>query len=455
MKVLFYTNNLRSFRASLIGHLFEIAQVYPTILLSEELDSETETAVKNKELFPKLEKIIPVRQFTGPEMNLFDRNKHFYRLAEEIIKEYKPDVVILGSDMQFIFELYLARFAKETNALVLSMQALYTFNDIVIQTKWVDLTNAYLRFPLFLPLWFRLFLVKCRKYFGHFLYYWILPILAREKPFFGKSSFILRKGLHGMRDADYQIVFSKRDYLTFRNVYLKYGVPVEKLYILSHPLAREIREFFERVYFSKFREYKKDENNTKIIAIMLPETKIGFKRKDYSLIPGEKKEKVWLEIIESINQIFPEYKIFIKPHPDNKNIKRIKEKFESISDNIKVVNPQEPADKYIEIADIVIGLPLSASSTLFTASLQCPGKPIISLDFHKELLGDVYQNFNGIAYIDNKDKFLNLLKLIRDNRYYIKKDFNKINKTKLETTEFLNTVEMLKYLACENKKKVL
>jgi hypothetical protein len=432
-KIIFHTHIARAFRTTLIGHLYELCQVYPTILLSEKLDPETEEVLKNKELFPKLEKIIPIEQFT--KRNLLLKNRYIFQLAKKVIEEYKPNIVITATDM-YPFEMYLMRFAKKINALNIAIQP-FNIVESKITEKWVDLINSYLRFPSFLPFKLRMFLVKCRKYFGHFLYYWILPLTVEEKPFFGKSSYILRKGNSGMRDADYQIVFSKRDY----DIYLKDGVPAEKLYILDHPLARRTRKFFERVYFNKAKKYKKDK---KIVILMLPEAEIGFKRKDLSLISKEEREKNWIEIIRLVSKIFSEWKVYIKPHPDIKNVNKIKENFESLSENIEVVNPQEPADKYIEIGDVIIGLPLSASTALFTASLQCPEKPIISLDFLQEILGDCYKNFEGIEYIDSEKKFINILELIGDNKY--KKKQGELKEEELREKEFSDTIELIEYL---------
>jgi len=70
-KILFYTSHSFLFRSTVIGHLYEISQKYPVILLSEKLDEETEKVIRNKKLFPKLEKIVPVEQYTGKKMNFF------------------------------------------------------------------------------------------------------------------------------------------------------------------------------------------------------------------------------------------------------------------------------------------------------------------------------------------------------------------------------------------------
>lgn len=435
-KVLFYTTIPRIFRTTLIGYLYEISQVYPVVLLSEELDSETEEILKNKTLFPKLEEIIPIRQFTGEKMNLFAKNKYLYNLAKDTVRRYNPDIIISPSDMHSLFELYLMRFGKRINSLKITIQS-SNFGDSATEAKWVDLVNVHLRSPLFLPFWLRFFLIKSRKYFGHFLYHWILPLTVGEKPFLGKSSFILRKGNSGMRDADYQIVFSKRDY----DIFLRDGVPAKKLYILAHPLARKTKEFFKKAYFNKFKKHKRD---AKVISLILPEdTALGFKKEDFSLISKKEKEKTWIETIKLINKILSGWKIYVKPHPSTKNINKVKESFESISKDIEIVNSQELADKYIEISDAIVGLPLSVSTALFTASLQCSEKPILSLDFYQELLGDYYKNFDGIDYVENIEELTKILESIRDNKYQKQ---HRENKEEIGLRDFANTVELLDYL---------
>jgi len=444
-KVLFYTHSPRAFRTTLMSYLYDICQVYPTILLSEKLDFETEEALLDKKLFPKLEKIIPIYQYTGPHRNLLAKNRYLYKLAKDVIEKYRPDIITPLSDTHSLFGLYLFRFAKKIKALKITIQPTLEMGS-KNTGPYVDLINAYLRFPAFLPLSIRLLLVKCRKYLGHFLYYWFLPIIVGEKPFFGKSSYILRKGNSGMRDADYQIVFSKRDY----NIYLEDGVPAEKLYILAHPLTRNTKDFFGKIYLNKFNKAEKNKNI--FCLTLLGEMGIGFKRSDFSLISKEEREKKWVEIVELISHIFPEWTIYIKPHPDTKNINKIKERFESIFNNVKVVDPQEPADKYIEIGEVIIGLPLSASTALFTASLQCPEKPILSLDLHRELLGDVYKDFNGVEYIDHEQKLIEILGLIKNNTY--KKSF-KQTKKQLESKEFPDTVKMLEYLFSKKRIEIV
>jgi len=251
----------------------------------------------------------------------------------------------------------------------------------------------------------------------------------------GGSSFIFWRTTLFPQIADYQVVFSERDY----NSYIKNGFPAERIFILFHPLERKTKEIFEKIYpqnlSSSFRKEKK------ILTIMWSAEMINFRSSDYSSIPKEELLKKRIKAITLISQILKGWKIFIKPHPNTENIKEIKEILEPIFDNIKVVNPQEPAEKYIEMSDVIVGLP-PASTTIFIASLQCPEKPILSLNLAEELLGNYYEDFEGVEYIDNEGKLAEVLKLIRGNHY------QKKSKNKKETTEkeFFSATEAIETL---------
>jgi hypothetical protein len=437
-KILFYTSIPRAFRATLIGYLYELSRFHSIILLSEDIDVETQRIVADKTIFPGVEKIIKVDQYK--KENIFKKNRRLKELAKNIIKECRPDVIILPGDMYPLFELYLSRFAKKERILNISLQP-SNITESFKSSKWVDLTNAFTRFSNFFPFSLRYFFVKTRKSFGHFLYYFILPIFAGEKPFFGKSSFILRKGISGMRDSDYQIALSERDY----DIYLREGVLEKKLYILEHPLSREkTREFFFETFL------RLDSVLEKTITLLLPsEIDVGFRGKNLKLILKKERENSWVETVLLINKTLSDWKINIKPHPASKNITKIKEKLELISKNIKVIEPQEPIDKYLQMAQVIIELPLSVSTALFTASLQCPDKPIISLDLFKEFYGDIYKNFTGIDYSDTEEDLLKKLNLIKTGKY--KKENKKPGITK-KYKSFSGANDMLEFLYFNREK---
>lgn len=435
--ILFYTSKNFIFRSGIIGYLYEISQVYPVILLSEELDAETDELIRDKKLFPKLEEIIPARQYSGEKMNLYSRNKYLCGLAKDVIFKYRPDILITMSDTHSIFDLYLMRFAKRIKAIKIAVQSSNVGNNAIV-IKYLDLENANIRFPQFLPLWFRIFLMNCRKYIGHFLYYWFLPITVGEKPFFGKVGHILWMGCSGRKDADYQTVFSKRDY----DIHIQDGVPAKKLYIVAHPILGKPKEFFEKTFLKSVEKIKTDK---KIITFVWPVEEIGFRRLNYSLISKKENQIIRKEIIGLTVKVLKDWKILLKPHPDIKNLTEIKKNLQSLSNFIEITDQSEPVDKYLEISDVIAGIP-PASTSIFTAFLQYPGKPLLTIDLSKEVFGDSYKDFDGIEYIDNKEKFTEILELIRDNKY------QKKNAIRPELEGFYSIVDFLEFVLRNNRK---
>ena len=427
-KVLFRATNPVLFRTTSIGYLYDISQVYQTILLTEKLDPETEKILHNKRFFPKLQKIIfTVEPFYG---KVLMKNFRLYKIIKETIKTYKPNIVI-SSDDTYPGSLYLMRLAKKLGAITIAIQDGFQIAEGEKLYLWSCLTNSYLKMPSFLPLSIRMFLVKLKKYLGHFFYYWILPLTVGEMPFLGETSLVFWKISAGLRDADYSAVFSERE----RNLCIKDGVSSQKLFILEHPLKREkIKIFFKKAYFLQ----NKNKENKKILTIMWPTEKIGFKKEDYSLISENEIRKSRDRIIQLISGILTDWKIFIKPHPAVKNVSEVKNFLGSVPDNVSIVNPSEPADKYIEMSRVIVGVP-PASTTIFTSSKQNPEKIVLSLNLNNEFLGDVYKDFGGIEYVDNEEKFINVLNLIQDNKYY-KKHSTGSHSGFSDTNELLNYI---------------
>lgn len=431
--ILFYSDIARLFRSTLIGYLYEISQLYPVVLLSEELDPETQKLIENKKLFPKLNKIIKVHQFTGPKMNLVAKNKHLYKLARDVVQDYQPNIVIATGN--YFFESYLRRFANEIGAVTISGVGPILIKDLNKFQKYRLLLSAT-KMNSFLPLSIRLWLARTKKSLGHILYYWILPLLIGQKPFIGEPSQILWD-FSRWRGADYYFVFSKRD----KNTLARRGVPLNKLKIITHPIGGKSGEFFKETYFSA--ALKKHKNNTKKITIFWPMELMGFRKDDYSLVSKEEKQKCNRKILDIISKSLKGWKIFIKPHPMFKNnpaqFQEVIQTVDSVTGDIKITDPSEPADEYIEISDVIVNLPL-VSTTLFTASLQCPQKPILSLDLKQEVLADFYMDSNMVDYIDEEKKLAQTLHSIQKGQY------QKRLTSRLNQEEFVGIVDFIKQL---------
>jgi len=473
IKVLFYTNLPRFFRPILIGYLYEIAQVYPVVLLSEILDKETEELIKDKVLFPKLEEIVPVHQYTGEKMNVLKRHRYFLDKAKNIIQSYKPDIVVVTGNN--FFETYLRRFAKEINAINIWLARPILATKKEVRDEYI-VKSAYLKAPSFLPYWIRALFAKSRMYLGHFLYYWILPLLMRQRPFMKQPSCLFMEDYTRYGGIDYFIVSSPKAY----NILREEGVPVEKVFMLLHPLARtnQTRRALEKVYFggrntpllvrgmeaakrTRPKGYpglqagvvhfvsslNKTIDDKKILTVMWPPEPIGIKRDgNYSLISKEDLLKERIKIISEITKALKNWKIFIKAHPLTENVEEIIKILQPISDQIVMTESADPVDKYIYLSDVIVGLS-PASTALYDALIRRPEIPILSLDFQHELFGDFYKDFNGIDYIDNEKKFISVLESIRD-ASYCKQHGDKVQREAglPRVKEFSSAVEMLDYL---------
>ena len=403
-KILFRVANPALFRTSLIGDLYEICQCWPAVLLTEKLDKSTERIVEDKRLFPELKKIIYYQEpFHG---NIMAKNYRLHRVVRKLMREFNPDIVVSADDF-YPAGLYLAREAKRKGALTVALQSGLKLADGKSLCLWSCLANSNKNFPGFLPLALRMALVKIKKYLGHLFYYWVLPLTVGEVPFRGRSSFVFWKESSGLRGADYSVVFSKRDY----DIYAKDGVNPEKLIILGHPLAREkAGKIFKKVLSGPGGE------DRKIATVMWPSENLGFQKSNYSLIPERRVRKTREKLISLLSKELAGWKIFIKPHPLISDAEKLKENLESKFCQLTVADPAEPADKYIKMSSLIVGVP-PASTTLFTAALQCPGKMILSVDLNKEFLGDSFKKFSAIEYVDNEEDLAKLLRSVEKGKF--------------------------------------
>ena len=413
-RVLFYTSIPRAFRTTLIGYLYELSQFCSVVLLSEELDKETEEIVRDRKLFPGLEKIIPVRQYTGKRKNIFSRNRYFYNLAKKTIKNEKPDLVVAANDV-FPFELYLMRMAKRCGAKGICFQAAL-FSDaesVEERSLWLNLINAHTKTRIPLPFPLKMLATRIKKYLGHFIYYWLMPLFVFEVPFLGKASFILMPEnclRIRLKDASFYVVFSQRDF----QFMVDNGFEAQKLLVFGHGLAKEKN----RKLFKKLHGSGKFSGPRNSLTFLWPEIEIGFRKEgdEFILIDKEKTLKHRTETLSLIAKTLKSWKIFVKPHPSTPNISNLSRILKEISPTLEIVNPSQPVDKYIEASRAVVGIP-PVGTTLPVASLQNPGKMLISLNLEQEFLGDSLTGFEGIEQINDRKRLVKVLDEIKENRY--------------------------------------
>ena len=435
LKILFYTFTPRAFRTTLIYHLYEIAQKHRVVLLSEKLDAETEKLIADKNLFPKVERVIPVSQFTGGSGGALQKAAELRAVARDAVAEHRPGAGVVANDV-CLFELFLLRAAGKIGAARISTQSALIWKAELART-YIERTNAYLKYPAWVPLFLRILAERLRKRAAHLIYYWVLPMTAGTLPFPGKSSFVLWRGSDGMRLADYQGTFGKRH----RDFHLYNGVRDEKLFTLAHPLSRaKTREFFH----ARFSKLKPGEIWPKTAAVMYPAEMIGFAKKDLRPVFLKELESERFLALRLLSKILAGWKIIVKPHPDMPDLERLRTELAKISPALELAEPKADADEIIERSGVVVGFP-PPSTTLFTALLQSPEKPAISLDFHADYMGDYYKDFPGADYVTGESGFEELLKKIASGNYAKPT-------AQPEKYDFEDAVEMVQFLREKQKR---
>ena len=415
MKVMFHSSIPRLFRTTLIGHLYEVCQDYPTILLSEDIDPETNSVLLNKSLFPNLIATEPVRTDSTGKSNqtLTERFRHhsyLHGLAERLIKKYKPDVVIVENDV-WAFEMYLLRAAKKQKAFTVALQSSVkipiSLNKIFLTRTW-----ATEKLPAFLPLSLRIMLIKLQRLLGHFLMYWMIPILTFSKPFSGPTSYVTWNSVTGRRQADRYVVLSKAYYEQF----IKEGVDKSKLLILDHPLTREPRNFFKKAYNPSIHK-KGGFTNRKILTIILPSINYGFDRQTLEPIDPTELFKLRISaVLCTVSRILPSWTIYLKPHPSYDLSSMPLSIGTLITDNVLVADQYDPMDKYIEMSQVIIAPP-PVTSVLLTAKYQRPEIALLAVNLAKEFGAEFYREFPGVQYIEDKETLQTILSSVKNSDF--------------------------------------
>lgn len=408
--VLFYSGTARSFQTTLVGYLHETAQRLPVVLLSETLSPDVAAALSDSRLFPQLREIVPVCQFSGKPRGVLAMNRYACKTARAIIARFTPSVVVAPSDNDSLFELYLMRFARKAGAFCVSISCTLTHPDVRMLRRYVDRRNVHARTPAWWPMWLRLTVIKLRKYAAHALVYWLLPLLQKQPPFWGLTSYILFRGISGMRDAHLQIVMSEKDYQIYRGR----GVPTAKLRYLPHPASRA-RRFFEQVVW---KAPGAGTSRKRIALFLLPENIISFRGQSCAIIPAEDVLQRRFQLIQAAVEELPGWEISIKPHPIIKSVAALVERCAILGNRVQFADPQARLETCIQNADLVADMPLSGSTGLFSAGLQRPDIPKFAINCDDEFYGDYYRTFPGVEYIATVDQFRAALRLVHLGRHH-------------------------------------
>jgi hypothetical protein len=399
-KVVFYASVERNFRSTLLGYLVELqnSENIEIVLLHEHIDSDLLDFLKNKKFFPRIVEFVYIGQYDRNLTSNIRQFREISELANEIIIEYLPAIIITSSDFHSIFELFLCRAAKRFNIKIISIACSNSVGEMKKISKWISLYSINTKFKFVSPFLALLF-YSFRKYAAHFSVHYIFPFFSGNLPFFGKSSFLLYRGQSGMRDATYQIVFSEQEKLHFQHS----GVPSSKLITIRHPYYSDSIKTIIKNHFCESLE---------IDFLLLHSAElIGFDSNDFSIISIEKRIDANIKIFNKINEYFPDKLIYIKLHPNvsKQNLDYIKNRYLNAAKNLLFINQSIPIEVLLINSKVVIDLPRPVSTSIFMNTLFNPSGISISLDLFEEFLGDYYKFNNSVQYIANIDSFVDFL----------------------------------------------
>lgn len=400
-KILFYTSVDRNFRSTLLGYLIELQLLenVEIILLCEKFDTPLDSLLDSKSLFPKIVKKVYIGQYDSTSIYSFKNFLKLNKLAKEVVSIYAPSLVITTSDFHSIFELLICRYAKNSNTKVLSIACSTSPGDMKSIANWIRLYTLNTKyFKLYKHL--AIVILFFRKHIAHYTVHYIFPVLSGIYPFIGKSSYLLYKGQSGMRNADYQIVFSEQE----KNNFIKSGVLKEKIYVIRHPYSNEIAK---NVLSSLFRNKLQNID----FLILHPAELIGFKADDFSLIDKEVRVSKNIALLKTIFELFPFSNVCIKLHPNvsSEVYGYVEKNYSSISERIIFIKHSEPIEALLLNSKVVIDFPRPVSTSIFMNCVLNPQKLSISVDIFNEFLGDYYKNNKCVAYINSIKDFNELL----------------------------------------------
>jgi hypothetical protein len=401
IRIIFYTSNDRNFRSTLLGYLYELQKLedIEIILLTEKLDLSLLNLVSNKLFFPKIINIIPVCQYSSNFIyNPFIFNR-FKNLASTICKTYKPNLIFVSSDFHSIFELLLCRFSKLTNAKIISIACSTSISSMNTTANWIRLYTIHTYYKnIYKHIAFSLYYLK--MYCSHFLLYFILPILTGIRPFFGNSSYILHTGQSGMRDADFQIVFSNQE----KNNFISSGVKSSKITIVRHPYSvLNTRELIKSLYPKNFKVID--------FLILYPSELIGFNSNSLTLINENTRIEMNVNLLQCLVDLFPDANICFKFHPDISLdiMNSLQSIYLNISNKIKFLDSTLPIDLLLHNSNVVIDFPRPGSTSVFLCTVLNPDATAISANIFNEYWGANYKFNTSVKYADNFNSYKEIL----------------------------------------------
>ena len=407
--VLFYTSIRHIFRSILIGHLYQVCKKRKVVLITEELDSEIDALLSDRNLFPGLISQVKIGQYERTGEGIIARQRKLSNLALDIIETWRPSVVFApGVDL---FQHYLRRYAKQKiGALTIDCIGWLGVRKAREISLLSDLHTAGTRFPAWLPQGLRLALARSQRWLAQFAYYDLTPLAAGRVPFFGVNG-IYRLDYTRLGHADVSFVFTRAN----QKMLISEGAPADRIRVIPHPMKSGLPDEFwcASGFYSSNLKKKHPRVLTCFIDIM---TNWGFTRNNLDPIPDKALYASRIEAIETVAAALPGWEVRIKPHPmspSSQNYETVHRALSTVSDRVVWVSPDEPAEDHILSSDAIVGFP-PASASLYSAAIMRPDIPVLMVDVNRELRGDGLIGVEGVVTVSSLQELNEQIRAVAD-----------------------------------------
>ena len=391
--VLFYTSIKRLFRSNFIGYLHQLCLHRRVVLLTEDLDEETNRLLADHALFPGLVRQIRIGQYDVTSEGIFARHRRMSRRAREIVDELRPKVIFSpGGDA---FEHYLRRHARrKCGAINIFCPSILLVRRIREAVLLFELQGAETRFPGWLPRGVRRALARTRRNLAQFVYYYLAPLAVGEHPLHAVN------GIYQIDDArlanmDISCVFT----LDNKDLLVRAGAPADRVRVIPHPMKPGVADPLWRALGVLPQAVR--ERPQVVTCFLLIDRDLAFRRDDLSQISDTAVFASRTEVVKTLLTALPGWEIRIKSHPMSEAspiYASVRVRLTKLSERVVWVPPDDPADPHLMASGAVVVFP-PTSAVVFSAIIQCPGVPTLIVDVLGELRGDPCVGMAGVATI--------------------------------------------------------
>lgn len=396
-----------------VYYLWELSKNYEVILIIGE-------NYRQDSNFKKVIELVGITNVFYVRSGLIKKHIYYSNNFKHIVNKYKP-ICILHHDPVYISMMYLYYWGKKFNPssrMISYLTGMVPMNlnknhELIVTFIIDQMVNQY-----GIPKWLAMFIFRVKGKMMLIIDYYIMPILLIHKYFSPPLNVYSKRKLKNYWNDNFH------HYLLYGGVEKKvlgdYFGSKDGFRTINHPLTTCGTELNRILY---------DVKENDIILILPSYGNVNHFQKVKKISNEDVINLLstkWIGAINALNNKFPNYYLFLKLHPNQKQdvlwkdiIGNIKSEFP----NINILLPDENAQKWILKSKVIVS---EVSSVLWWSSML-KSKISISFDIFDIPFSDDMKYYNGVYYFNSLSDFYAT-------------DFTKRSDNKLETKTATQTL---------------